>query len=70
MALSVLLYIFRYGQMLCQNKMGGAFMNTQQLQQRLNELLEKLKQNLPEAERISLVEDIKEILSAFFPAAN
>ena len=46
--------------------MGGAFMNTQQYKKRLNKLLEKLKQDLPEAERISIVDDIKEILSAFF----
>ncbi|WP_372775656.1 hypothetical protein [Mangrovibacterium sp.] len=41
-------------------------MNTQKYKERLDKLLEKLKQDLPEAERISLVEDIKEILSAFF----
>lgn len=47
--------------------MGGAFMNIQQTKKKLDQLLEKLKQNLPEAERISLVEDIKEILEALLP---
>ena len=50
-----------------QNKMGGAFMNIQQLKSRLNELLEKLKTDLPKAERISIVLEIQEILDEIIP---
>lgn len=48
--------------------MGGAFMKLQKIKEQLETLLDKLKQDLPETERISTVADIKEILSAFFPA--
>lgn len=67
MALSVL-YMFSVTVNVVSSKMGGAFMNIEQLQKKLENLLEQLKQELPRAERISLVEEIKEILSFLFPS--
>lgn len=65
MALSVL-YTFTVVVIVVQNKMGGAFMNIQQLKERLNQLLQKLKTDLPKAERIAVVMEIEEILEAVF----
>jgi len=65
LALSVLYTFFRQ-ESVVQNKMGGAFMNIEQLTDKLNQLLERLKEDLPKAERIALVDDIQEILSVMF----
>lgn len=60
-----LIYIFRE---VCvvQLKMGGAFMNSIEYQDRINEHLTKLEKDMPEADRLMILDEIRELLSAFF----
>ena len=41
-------------------------MNIEQYQDRINSILEKLEEDLPKAERLELLQELKELLSAFF----
>ena len=41
-------------------------MNIVQYQEKIDKLLTKLETELPEAERLSIIEDIRQMLSAFF----
>ena len=65
MALSVL-YTFILPGSVVQIKMGGAFMNSFEYQERINKLLKKLEKDMPEAERLMILDEIRELLSAFF----
>lgn len=65
MALSVL-YTYILPGSVVQIKMGGAFMNSFEYQDRINSLLEKLEKDMPEAERLLIIDEIRHLLSAFF----
>lgn len=49
-----------------QNKMGGSFMNIEQYQEKIYSLLKKLEEDMPKAERLEILQELKELLSAFF----
>jgi len=66
MALSVLFYMFLRS-VLCKNKIGGPLMNINEYRRKIYRLLEKLKTEEKEAERILIVEQIQEMLSALLP---
>jgi len=65
MALSVL-YTFILPGSVVQIKIGGAFMNSFEYQDRINALLKKLEKDMPEADRLIILDEIRELLSAFF----
>jgi len=65
MALSVL-YTFILPGSVVQIKMGGAFMNSFEYQDRIDALLTKLEKDMPEADRLMILDEIRELLSAFF----
>jgi hypothetical protein len=65
MALSVL-YTFPLRWRVVQNKMGGAFMNSFEYRDRINALLTKLEKDMPQADRLMILDEIRELLSAFF----
>jgi len=69
MALSVLYIFFPIVvKMLCKIRWEGPHMNSTQYQERINKLLDKLKEDMPKAERLLIIEEIKGLLSAFFVA--
>lgn len=41
-------------------------MNSLEYQQKIFKLLKKLKEDLPEAERLAIIEELEELLSVFF----
>jgi len=41
-------------------------MNSFEYQERINKLLKKLEKDMPEAERLMILDEIRELLSAFF----
>lgn len=65
LALSVL-YTFPLRWCVVQNKIGGPFMNIEQYQNQINNILEQLEQDMPKAKRLELVANLRELLSAFF----
>lgn len=65
MALSVL-YTFPLRWCVVQIKMGGAYMNSFEYQDRINALLTKLEKDMPEADRLMILDEIRHLLSAFF----
>lgn len=65
MALSVL-YTFILPDSVVQIKIGGAFMNSFEYQDRIDALLTKLEKEMPEADRLIIIHDLRELLSAFF----
>lgn len=65
LALSVL-YTYSLGIVLCEIRWGGPYMNIEKYQESIETILKKLEEDLPKAERLELLQDLKELLSAFF----
>lgn len=57
---------FHYGGVLCKLRWEGLLMNSIEYQDRINALLKKLEKDMPEADRLIILDEIRELLSAFF----